>query len=545
MKTLIKMKNIPKILLATVLAAGLAACEADPVDTTRGALPDTEPLENTRVSVRSQHSPVERAVVYLMVGTGTTSDPMYCRLNRPAEKNLTIRTAPDESQVEIYNTSYGTDFLAMPAENIQIAGNGQITIAAGERISEKVQVTFKADGLEAGEYLAPIVVSSDDVALSDDGGILYYVVKVRKPEVGDYELDPVNTTVFYVNTSEYSPMLADVWVIIKTDLMNPAAPNVWERTYGNIVNLRVVQIGYDEAAGRAKLVLNSDIRYVLEHADLHIRPLQDKGRKVCLSIEGGNTGLGFCNLTDAQITDFVAQVKACLETYDLDGVNLFDRNAGYGDVEGMPAMNTTSYPKLIKALREAMPDKLLTLSDYEEPTGYFWDTEATGGIEVGKYLDYAWSGYMSEDEDVQILDPWGRIDQSEGEMNGMMFPVNNHPRKPIAGLDQSKYGAFAVPFYSATSSFSINMIGLMNLWVWRMLGWSSNNILVFGDLITNIQGVYEGQWNNIVSSTLMVYELDGMTGSCSYRVYISHNPNGNIFTPNTSSLYYGDYAKDW
>ena len=544
-----KTRNILKqglvTLLCTAVFAGFAACSTDPVEREGGKLPDKEPLENTYVLVRSQYSPVERAVVYLMEGTGTTSDPMYCRLNRPAEKNLTIRTAPDESQVEIYNTSYGTDFLTMPAENIQIAGNGQITIAAGERISEKVQVTFKADGLEAGEYLAPIVVSSDDVALSDNGGILYYVVKVRKPEVGDYELDPVNTTVFYVNTSEYSPMLADVWVVAKEDLMNYGAPNVWERTYGNIVNLRVVQIGYDEAAGRAKLVLNSDIRYVLEHADLHIRPLQDKGRKVCLSIEGGNTGLGFCNLSDAQIADFVAQVKACLETYDLDGVNLFDRNAGYGDVEGMPAMNTTSYPKLIKALREAMPDKLLTLSDYEEPTEYFWDTEATGGIEVGKYLDYAWSGYMSEDEDVQILDPWGRIDQSEGEMNGMMFPVNNHPRKPIAGLDQSKYGAFAVPFYSATSSFSINMIGLMNLWVWRMLGWSSNNILVFGDLITNIQGVYEGQWNNIVSSTLMVYELDGMTGSCSYRVYISHNPNGNIFTPNTSSLYYGDYAKDW
>ena len=544
-----KTRNILKqglvTLLCTAVFAGFAACSTDPVEREGGKLPDKEPLENTYVLVRSQYSPVERAVVYLMESTGTTSDPMYCRLNRPAEKNLTIRTAPDESQVEIYNTSYGTDFLTMPAENIQIAGNGQITIAAGERISEKVQVTFKADGLEAGEYLAPIVVSSDDVALSDNGGILYYVVKVRKPEVGDYELDPVNTTVFYVNTSEYSPMLADVWVIIKTDLMNPAAPNVWERTYGNIVNLRVVQIGYDEVAGRAKLVLNSDIRYVLEHADLHIRPLQDKGRKVCLSIEGGNTGLGFCNLTDAQITDFVAQVKACLETYDLDGVNLFDRNAGYGDVEGMPAMNTTSYPKLIKALREAMPDKLLTLSDYEEPTEYFWDTEATGGIEVGKYLDYAWSGYMSEDEDVQILDPWGRIDQSEGEMNGMMFPVNNHLRKPIAGLEQSQYGAFAVPFYSATSSFSINMIGLMNLWVWRMLGWSSNNILMFGDLITNIQGEYEGQWNNIISTTLMVYEPDGMDGMYGYGVYISHNSNGNVFDPNISGLYYGDYAKDW
>ena len=81
-------------------------------------------------------------------------------------------------------------------------------------------------------------------------------------------------------------------------------------------------------------------------------------------------------------------MKACLELYDLDGVNFFDRNAGYGQVEGMPEMNTTSYPKLIKAMREAMPDKLLTLADYEEPTEYFGDTEATGGIEVGQYLDY-------------------------------------------------------------------------------------------------------------------------------------------------------------
>lgn len=523
----------------------LTACDADPIDTTRGELPDKEPLENTYVSVRSQFSPVERSVVYLMEGTGTTSDPMYCRLNRPAEKNLNIQTAPDELQVEIYNTEYGTDFLTMPAENIQIADNGQISIAAGERISEKIKVTFKADGLEAGKYLAPIVVSSDDVALSDDGGILYYVVKVRKPEVGDYELDPVNTTVFYVNTSEYSPLLADVWVIAKEDVMNPAAPNVWERTYGNIVNLRVVQIGYDEATGRAMLVLNSDIRYVLEHADLHIRPLQDKGRKVCLSIEGGNTGLGFCNLTDAQIADFVAQVKACLETYDLDGVNLFDRYAGYGEVEGMPAMNTTSYPKLIKALREAMPDKLLTLSDYEEPTEYFWDTEATGGIVVGEYLDYAWSGYMSEDEDIQILDPWGLIDQSTGEMMGMMFPVNNHPRKPIAGLEQSKYGAFAVPFYSITNPFNLEQIGFMNMWVWRMCGWSANNILVFGDLISNIQGDYEGQWIGITGTTLFVYEPDGMDGVYTYAVYISHNVNGNIFDSHTTYLYYGDYSKNW
>ena len=93
----------------------------------------------------------------------------------------------------------------------------------------------------------------------------------------------------------------------------PTFQTLWKHLLGNIINLRVVKIGYDEATGRALLDLNSDIRYVLEHTDKYIRPLQDKGRKVCLSIEGSNSGLGFCNLSDAQIADFAAQVKSCLE----------------------------------------------------------------------------------------------------------------------------------------------------------------------------------------------------------------------------------------
>ena len=73
---------------------GLAACDADPIDTTRGELPDKAPLENTYVSVRSQFSPVERSVVSLMEGQGTNSHPTYCRLNRPTENNPNFNTDP-------------------------------------------------------------------------------------------------------------------------------------------------------------------------------------------------------------------------------------------------------------------------------------------------------------------------------------------------------------------------------------------------------------------------------------------------------------------
>ena len=101
-------------------------------------------------------------------------------------------------------------------------------------------------------------------------------------------------------------------------------------------------------------------------------------------------------------------------------------------------MNTTSYPKLVKALREVLgPDKLLTLTDYEEPTEYFWDTEATGGIKVGEYLDYAWTGYCDEDYPFEIVDPYHPDDPNVSK---------EHIRKPIAGLDATKFGCINAPW---------------------------------------------------------------------------------------------------
>ena len=75
------------------------------------------------------------------------------------------------------------------------------------------------------------------------------------------------------------------------------------------------------------------MKYVLDNYTTYILPVQETERKVCLSIEGGNTGLGFCNMTDAQIEDFAVQVKQLFDTYSLDGVNLWDRNSGYGKEE--------------------------------------------------------------------------------------------------------------------------------------------------------------------------------------------------------------------
>ncbi len=545
MKRSINMKNGILTLFCMAALALFAACDADPIVREGGTQPDGAALDKVYMQFRSAQSLTGRSVINLTEGTTTSADRIYCRLTQAVPAAVAVTVAVDPAQVDAYNEQYGTALEPLPAENVEIGAGGRISIPAGQRVSEKIGVTFRSDGLAPGTYLLPITLTSDHPDCPVENRTLYYGVKVRALDPGVYELDTDYLNVFYLNTAKYQPLLADVWGLEKIDCYS--FETVWTRTYGNIVNLRLNQIGYDDRSGRAVLVLSSDMRYVLDHADKYIRPLQDKGRKVCLCIEGNGKGLGFCNLTDAQIDDFAGQVKSVLEAYGLDGVNLFDRNTGYGQ-EGMPAMNTTSYPKLVKAMREAMPDKLLTLADYEEPTAYFWNTEATGGIEVGQYIDYAWSGYMSESEDIQILDPWGVIDLTpEDAMDlGMVLPTTAHPRKPIAGLSPENFGYFAVPWYAFwTSPFLQEGQGFMNIAIWNMMGYCPNRMIVWGDLISNEQSAYEESWKQVPDMIWTVFDEGAMNGDYMYSVVVSHNALGNVFNPNVIGMYYNDYIKDW
>ena len=63
-------------------------------------------------------------------------------------------------------------------------------------------------------------------------------------------------------------------------------------------------------------------------------------------------------------------------------------------------MKIVSIPNFIK-----VPDKLLTLVDKGNATKYFYDSGKCAGIKVGEYIDYAWHGYASSKDDLQIINP--------------------------------------------------------------------------------------------------------------------------------------------
>lgn len=492
-----------------ILAVGISACTEDTILADAGKLPDETTMGSIGSTLRSNSSFSGKAVIELTNDSEDeiVVDEIFYQLSRPATSDVKVTVKletemsmefeaeikADNAKIEAFNESMSAFWRhksllkpsVYPAKNV-IKGEGILTVPAGKLISSSIKLTLSTRELPADYdvYELLFAIEQTNADGETEKQYLRYRVNTRQ-KAGDMtsvngypvSLDTRFISVFYLNTSTYQPILADIFVYERT---NMETRETEAYSMGKIVNLRIATVGYDKESGRAILTLNNDLRYVLENATTYIRPLQDHERKVCLCIEGGGKGLGFCNMNDAQIADFTKQVKDAIEFYQLDGVNLWDVGSGYNKA-GMPPMNTTSYPKLIKSLRDAMSDKMLTLVDKDESTASFYDPALCDGIEVGKYIDYAWHGYVSEKEEVQIIEPW------ETE-----HPYSDYVRKPIAGLTAERYGSVNVPLYPKSAG------GILNSSTKKAIMWKKgenrkkNNIIVFGsDMISDEQNQYE------------------------------------------------------
>lgn len=527
-----KYKNVimsaAKNLLMVYAAFALFSCEKTPEASIEGDREiDEEAIDGSAIIIKTDTSSGNTVEITLSEGDRYITNMLYAETNNPVEVPRTIRFSTDTSLVAEYSKRNGKDYHVLPQPFYSFDNGNTLTLNSYESETLGFPITVYAinplgNMLPAGEYLLPVVAESFETGMHK---VIYLKVSFTKKFKGEADLytGPDCFLVFYLNTSDYDPRLVTDYYMSKINMAN--FETEWYCAIGNIVNLRKITLDYDADSGRAILNLGSDMRYLLQHFDTYLKPVFDTGRKVCLSIEGSGKGIGFCNLSDEQIEDFVSQVKEVMNAYPFDGINLWDRNSGYGK-EGLPAMNTTSYPKLIKSLREALgSDKLLTLTDYEEPTEYFWDTDATGGIEVGQYLDYAWSGYNNGDEPVQIVDPYHQ---------GLSTVSTKYPRKPMAGLSADKYGCLNIAWYTLRGN---SQPQYENINTWVQAGYQANKVYVYEDIITYLQGTLEaGDWTpdkSLISigndQFEFMYEFD--------LRYISNLPNGRSG--------YGKWLKNW
>ena len=531
------MKTNKKHILSIAIAAAIAvSCDqVDPVSLSRGNLPDETAMVTSTVTLRSSKTSRTTIPVIITTGEGHVTEGLLAAMPNPSRLEQTIMVSAEPSLVEVYNAKHKTDFQEFPAPFFSFGDESTLKIPTGKTSSDIIRLNLCSKNalgnkLEPGKYLLPVSAAVSGASMGKN--TLYYEITVREPFKGVAELTEAPAFfVFYLNTTQYDPRLVTDYYLMGS------SKDDWYKAIGSIVNLRRSTVAYDTATGRALLKLAPDLRYVLDHWTTRVRPVQESGRKVCLCIEGGGQGIGFCNMTDSQIEDFVEQVRLLMSQYSFDGINLWDRNSGYGK-EGMPPMNTTSYPKLIKSMREAMPDKLLTLVDKEEPTEYFHDVVLCGGIEVGRYIDYAWHGYFSYDEITQIVEPW------ETEST-----YSDYKRKPIAGLTPEKYGSVNI---ARQPGGDLILSGQRRVMKWKSEGRKKNNMIVFGfDLSANEQdGAYEGhplfsafEYLNYFSDDGWVPQENPFTGEI-------EEGEGNAFymvSPNDESYRRGFkfFWKDW
>lgn len=493
------MNNTFKYLALSVLLTAMAGCAEDSITQAVGSLPDETPMNSVGSQLYSVSTFSNKITIYMYEDDGPAIEEIAYALTKPATTAVTVKAIPSPELVATYNENNKTEMMEFPAANVTLENEGSLTVPVGSKISDNIRITLSPEGLNPEAlYLLAITLTQNPTGVETQIGkqVIYYRISYRKkittcdPDGQIQEIPPLQpnlTSVFYVNTETYNPLVAGVLGVEDFEMW-PAPPY----RIGNIINLKRANIIYDAVSQRALFDIGSDLSYVLEHRDKYIRHLQEIGSKVCLCIENGGKGIGFCNMNDMQITDFVRQVKNIVDRYFLDGVNLWDDDSKYGKT-GMPAMNTTSYPKLIKALREAMPGKLLTLVDKGNTTEYFYDVDKCEGIAAGDYLDYAWHGYVSPTEIVQAITP-NLQDFQE---------YSKYTRKPIAGLDVTCYGSVNIPCYSDNNP-TIRGLAAENIAKWKTAGYKKSNIIVYGsDLI----GVEYGGYETSVESMLGEYSL--------------------------------------
>ncbi|QXU48273.1 T9SS type A sorting domain-containing protein [Chryseobacterium sp. D764] len=155
----------------------------------------------------------------------------------------------------------------------------------------------------------------------------------------------------------------------------------------NVVNIFAANINYDTSRGRAYLYSNNNVTKVLTNADTYIKPLQQKGMKVVLTILGNHQGAGICNFpTREAAKDFALQLANTVNTYGLDGIDFDDEYSEYGN-NGTGQPNDSSFVMLVQELRALLPNKIISFYYYGPAASKLsWN-----GARVGDNVNYSWN----------------------------------------------------------------------------------------------------------------------------------------------------------
>jgi hypothetical protein len=347
------------------------------------------------------------------------SKALYIGLTKSTDKALTFNLEIDHSLVEAYNSSNYTMYETFPNQLATIANGGQITIAKWQTASDPITVSFtKDDALEGHSYLLPIKIKDGNgVNVSSATQVVYYVLNVLPPRPSTAKTGWDGKTICYVEVNSNNPLNVGTY-----KLTNSGKP------FFDICNLFAANINYNSETGKVYLHFNENVQHLLTNREKYIKPLQDMGIKVLLSILPNHQGIGLLNMTNDVAKDFAQQMKAAVDAYGLDGVDFDEEWTDYG-TNYLPGTNIYSYGRLLYETRKLMPDKLITVY-------YIFAGTSVANAGLGNPVDG--------------INPGDLVDYSYNPSYGSYIALPSATN--FRGLTNAKWGPYAYAFHGTNGS---------------------------------------------------------------------------------------------
>ena len=309
-------------------------------------------------------------------------------LSAEAGKAVDLRFVYDESVLKAYNETNATSFEAVPESSVELEADGALLVGPRSVQSDPLRVGVKpGEGLAEGKtYAVPLRLTSatEGVGVSASEGTCIFWVQVQGTRPST-DKGTGMITVCYVEVNDNNPLNALEWSCKRSG-----------KPLFDVVNIFAANINWIEQERRVGVTLNPNVRHILDNRDVYIRPLQEAGIRVSLTILGNGDGSGVANLSDEAARAFAQDLRSIVDTYGLDGVDFDDEYSKYEEHldnlwPGCVQYGPGPYARLLYEVKMAMPDKLVML--YQIGQANFGFKETVDEVRPGDFIDYAYCDY--------------------------------------------------------------------------------------------------------------------------------------------------------
>ena len=275
-----------------------------------------------------------------------------------------------------YNAETGNSYPAFPASLVNLSAS---SVSAGSDVT----VTYtNGAGVENGvTYILPIKVTASAGAVSDKDTFRYLFVK--------------DTSGYPSAEKESGIVLFSCMEVNNTNPLNNMSYTLAEsgKPLFDVVVLFSSNIKYNEETGRVFLHHNENNSAIFNNCAKYIKPLQERGIKVLLSVLGGGDRSGLRSLGPEAAKEFAREIKYTCDAYDLDGVFFDDEYSSYMNPAppGFVVASKQAASNLFYETKKMMPERMVSLFCYSQMTSL----PDYGDMKAGEFVDYILNNYRT------------------------------------------------------------------------------------------------------------------------------------------------------